>query len=98
MNLKAIADDLRATGLEWAEEAANTIERELAEQTYEYGIEVEINGNRLFVDFEGAVTTNPWEAYWTDDHDKARKFMEWWNESDPARVVRRTVGEIEVVE
>lgn len=27
MNLKAIADDLRATGLEWAEEAANYLDQ-----------------------------------------------------------------------
>lgn len=102
MNLKTIADDLRATGLEWAEKAADYLD----ECTAEYAVQVLRGGEWRYAEadpFSNAVYTYryPEDAPWIDNTHGLQCLKETISRRRPdleTRIVRRTVSPVEVVE
>lgn len=98
MNLKFIAGDLRATGLQWLADAADTIEQALAGQTYEYALQVlDEDGTWKFAESH-RLGDEPAFADWNEcaSVPAVREVRSW--KGHTTRIVRRLVGEIEVVE
>lgn len=102
MNLHTIAHDLRDTGLEWAEEAASYLDQ----HTYEYAVLVLVDGEWLYVEidpFRNSINTyrKPESAPWMENTHHLphlKKIISRWRPGLETRIVRRPVGEIEVVE
>ena len=103
MNLQSIAADLRATGLEWAAEAANYLDQ----CTTWYAAQVHIHGewwgirySPLAFHYMAAVKVDD-KADWEESPDDLQFLLEHadhkWPEYE-TRIVRRTVSPAEVVE
>ena len=104
-DLGTILADMRDTGLEWLADAADTIEQTLGGQTYEYAVQVqnEPGSEWLFLEYDdgGWPTLAALSASWWASKEYARNEAETYKqewESHATRIVRRPVGEIEVIE
>lgn len=87
MNLQSIADDLRATGLDWATEAADHLDQ----CAYEYAVQYKTPDGWEY-------TYEPWDCRWQDSQIVQEVRTQRDHPGEETRIVRRFVSPTEVVE